>query len=196
VIDFVTDQNHSRFYETILRQRAFGLGPVFNAEYGYEHGPEGPDDRTYGVAQPPQEVLRRTYEVLMAGGYPAYYYTNHAWDILEWDEMPAGLPAYGHLSRFFTSFPWYTLDPQPDYGRDGLYCLTDGAEHLVLFSRTGRGVLALPQDWNAAGWSGRWMDIWTGEQRRATLSDLQPGGQTTIESPFAGRPAVAHFRRQ
>jgi hypothetical protein len=195
VIDFVTDQNHSRFYDTILRQRAYGLGPVFNAEYGYEHGPEGLDDRTYGVAQPPLEVLMRTYEVLMAGGYPAYYYTNHAWDIIEWDEMPAGLPAYGHLYRFFNSFPWYALDPQPDYGRDGLYCLTDGVEHLVLFSRTGRGTLALPPDWESGAWSGQWMDIWTGEQRQATQTQFQSGRQNTIESPFANKPAVAHFRK-
>jgi hypothetical protein len=40
------------------------------------------------------------------------------------------------------------------------------------------------------------MDIWTGEQRRATLTDLQPGRESAVKSPFTGRSAVAHFRKQ
>ena len=45
-------------------------------------------------------------------------------------------------------------------------------------------------------WSGQWMEIWTGEQRQTTLTDLQPGHRTTVESPFGNKPAVAHFQRQ
>jgi len=75
-MDFLTDQNHSSFYETVLEQRHREVGPVVNAEYGYEYGPGGPEDRTYGVVQSPEELLCRACEIILAGEHPVHYYTK------------------------------------------------------------------------------------------------------------------------
>lgn len=195
LIDFLTDQNHSEFYQTIIDQRSRGLGPVLNAEYGYEHGPGGMDDYTYGVVQSPLEVLTRTYEVVMAGGYPAYYYTNHAWDVVEWKEVPAGLEGYRQLKEFFTSTSWHKMSPRPDLGQSGLRCLTDGQDETILFSRRGRGSLVAPPGWDGTCWTGFWMDIATGKRAELRLDDLRAGKRHYLNSPFEGQPSVAYLRR-
>ncbi|HOX04685.1 MAG TPA: DUF5060 domain-containing protein [Candidatus Paceibacterota bacterium] len=73
--DYRADQQHGKWHEVILRQRQRRAWPVVNVEFGYEHGPKGTNDLTYRVGQPPEEVLRRAWEIQMAGGYTAYYYT-------------------------------------------------------------------------------------------------------------------------
>ena len=194
-IDFLTDQNHQNFYYTILDQRGRGVGPVVNSEYGYEHGPGGMEDKTYGVVQPPLEVLRRTYEVVMAGGYPVYYYTNHAWDVLEWDERPAGLSAYQHLYEFITETSWHVLEPRPDLGVRGLRCLTDGCEELILYSPDGQGVLVAPVEWDGTTWQGECMHIETGEREAIRLDGFEVGRRTDLSDPLGNVPSIAHLHR-
>lgn len=195
VAAFITDQRQDDLYDTIIELRAKSRRPVINAEYGYEHGAGGPEDATYPHhVRTPIEMVQRAYELLMAGGYPVHYYSKHAWDIIEWEEVPPSLPAFTHLKPFFTSFPWYSLEPRPDYGSDGLLCLTDGEKHLVLFSRNGRGTLSVPHDFPGNAWTGYWMDVWNGERRDVRLS-LEPGRPISVEAPFNGKPAAAHLVR-
>ena len=194
-IDFLTDQNHHDFYCTILDQRRRGVGPVVSSEYGYEHGPGGMEDKTYGVVQSPQEVLRRTYEVVMAGGYPVDYYTNHAWDVLEWDERPAGLSAYQHLYELITDTSWHTLEPRPDLGVRGLRCLTDGREELILYSPDGQGVLVTPVEWAGTTWQGERMNVENGEREAVRLDGLEVGRRTNVDHLLGGVPSVAHLHR-
>ncbi len=90
--DFRADQQHSNWHALIPRQRARRDWPVANVEFGYEHGPGGLEDKTYRVVQAPEEVVRRAWEIALAGGYTVYYYTYTAWDVIRPEDVPPGTP--------------------------------------------------------------------------------------------------------
>ncbi len=46
LLDFRSDQHHREWHQMILRQRQQHAWPIVNVEFGYEHGPNGPDDKT------------------------------------------------------------------------------------------------------------------------------------------------------
>ena len=64
--DFYTALQHVEFYTKAIIHRQKENWPVFNSEYSYEHGPSGIKDASYPVCQTPEEVIHRTYEVVMA----------------------------------------------------------------------------------------------------------------------------------
>lgn len=150
------------------------------------------DDYTYGRRQEPLEVLLSTYEVLMAGGYPTDYYTNHARDVLARDEVPAGLPGYARLHAFFTSVAWHEMVPRPDLGQGGLRVLSNERDELVLFTRTGRGALVVPAGWQDHTLSGYRMHMETGERQEVSLRTEVEGKHMHLQPLFGQRPAVAH----
>ena len=90
VLDYRTDQNHTNYHRTALRQRTHELWPVVNSEYGYEQGPAGPADKTYSGANDALTILKRAWEVCLAGAYGAYYYTYTSWDVVRVNDTPAG----------------------------------------------------------------------------------------------------------
>jgi len=49
-------------------------------------GPGGLEDRTYPRSNTAEDHALRSWEVVVGGGYPAYYYTYTAWDVIrpEW----------------------------------------------------------------------------------------------------------------
>jgi hypothetical protein len=109
--------------------------PVVNAEFGYEYGPEGPADMTYGVAQSPQEVCRRAWEIYMAGGYGAYYYTYTAWDVIHPEHTPPGYAYFQRLREFFEGTAYWLMVPSDGLVSDG-YCLANcGREYVVFQNR-------------------------------------------------------------
>ena len=129
-VDFVTLQQHSDFYSSILVERSLRRWPVFNSEFGYEWGPGGEKDITYGRGQSPEEFVHRAWLTVMAGGYPAYYYTYTAWDVILPEHRPPGYRYWKILHDFMTSIRWWELDPTPAqrlhskapalYGADGV----------------------------------------------------------------------------
>jgi hypothetical protein len=194
-IDFITDQTHVEWHTTILNQRQLGVGPVFNSEFGYEHGPGGLEDKTYGVVQSPLEVLCRTYEVITAGGYANYYYTNHAWDVIEWQETPAGLPAYGYLYNFFTEIDWQELTPRPEMGQGGVKCMAS-EDDVVVFRRGPRaGMLAVPRWMHGTTWRGFVMDIESGQRREADIGPLEAGRRYGLKEVLGDGAVAARFQR-
>jgi hypothetical protein len=195
-LDFFTDQNHHELYHTVIEQRHRGMGPIVNAEYGYEHGPAGMADATYPVVQSPLTVLARTCEVLMAGGYPVYYYTNHAWDVVEWDEAPAGLQAYKRLYAFFTAFAWQWMVPRPDLGQSGARCLTNELDEIVLFSADGRGYLVAHSAWDGTSWAGFWLNIWTGERCEVRMERLVSGRRHPLRAPWTDTPGFLYLQKE
>ncbi|MFQ6099513.1 MAG: DUF4038 domain-containing protein, partial [Armatimonadota bacterium] len=130
--DFRCDQQHSRWHETLLRQRRRRAWPIVNIEFGYEHGPGGPDDKTYGVAQPPEELCRRAWEICMAGGYVNYYYTYTAWDVIRPSDEPPGYVYFSNLRRFFEGTRYWRLEPADDLVTRG-YCLAEPGREYVVF---------------------------------------------------------------
>lgn len=192
LIDFVTDQNHWDLYHTILHQHTLRQVPIINEEFGYEQAPGVETDATWGWDQSPLEVVERAYEVVMAGGYPTHYYTNHAWDIVKWDEMPQALPAYRQMRQFFTSFDWVRFEPMPHYVRQhaGRCLMSPDGSEMVLYAP--KGITNLITDWLPKAWEGYWMDIWTGD-RIASSIHLVDGGSGDVRSPFQDQSSVGYF---
>ena len=152
--NFRADQQHSKWREKILRQRKRRAWPVVNVEFGYEHGPGGMEDKTYRVVQPPDEVCRRAWEICLAGGYPAYYYTYTAWDVVRPQDTPPGYAYFQRLRDFFESTRYWELEPAADVVSEG-WCLANlGQEYVVYlkqaqpFSLKLRGVVgSLSAQW-------------------------------------------------
>lgn len=192
LIDFVTDQNHWDIYHSIIYQHSLRNIPIINEEFGYEH-PEGDiNGGAWGWEQTPLAVLERAYEVVMAGGYPTHYYTDHAWDIVKWNEKPQCLPGYRFMSRFFTEIDWTTLVPMPLLVRQwaGRCMMNETRNEMVLYAKN--GITNLITDFLPKRWKGYWMDIWTGERAVKELV-LVDGGSGDIRSPFENQSSIGYF---
>jgi hypothetical protein len=130
--DYRADQQHGKWHEVILRQRGRRAWPVVNVEFGYEHGPGGLTDKTYNVVQPPEEVLRRAWEIQVAGGYTAYYYTYTAWDILRPLDVPPGYAYFKHFGDFWRATEYWNLEPSDKLVSSG-WCLAQMGREYVVF---------------------------------------------------------------
>ena len=134
ILDFRSDQHHRNWHEKILQQRKQHAWPVVNVEFGYEHGPKGIDDKTYGVAQSPEEFCRRAWEICLAGGYIAYYYTYTAWDVIRPEDTPPGYSYFRNLYTFFENTGYWLMDPADELVSKG-HCLANpGQEYIVFLS--------------------------------------------------------------
>ena len=164
ILDYRTDQQHSTWHKSMRAHLAQHPWPVVNAEFGYECGPGGLDDRTYPVVQSPEELARRAWEIRMAGGYVAYYYTYTAWDIIRPSDTPPGYAYFRHLHDFFAGTRDWLLQPLDELVSDG-YCLADPGREYVVFENKAvpftlrlSGLAApLPARWFQP-YSGQWHD--------------------------------------
>jgi hypothetical protein len=165
LLDYRSDQQHARWRQTILSQRAQRTWPVVNVEFGYEHGPEGLEDKTYGVVQSPEEVCRRAWEIYLAGGYGAYYYTYTAWDVIRPEDTPPGYAYFRNLRDFFERTRYWRMEPTEGLVSNG-YCLADrGREYVVFLNRAEPFTLELePQRQPLAA---EWFQPLTGQRRPA-----------------------------
>jgi hypothetical protein len=132
LLDFRSDQQHNKWHQTILAQRQRHQWPAVNVEFGYEHGPGGLADYTYNVVQTPEEVCRRAWEIYMAGGYGAYYYTYTAWDVIRPEDTPPGYAYFKNLRAFFEKTGYWLLEPADRLVSDG-FCLANPAKEYVVF---------------------------------------------------------------
>jgi hypothetical protein len=90
------------------------------------------NDKTYSQAQPPEEVCRRAWEVYMAGGFGAYYYTYTAWDVIRPADTPPGYAYFKHLHDFFQGIGYWRMSPTEGLASKG-YCLADPGQEYVVF---------------------------------------------------------------
>ncbi len=134
VADFRSDQQHTQWRETMLAHRKQKKWPVINTEFGYEHGPNGLNDKTYSHAQDPEEVCRRAWEVSVAGGFTTYYYTYTAWDIIRPEDNPPGYAYFKNLARFFRGTAFWTLNPVEGVASAGACLANPGKEYIVLLN--------------------------------------------------------------
>lgn len=190
VLDFRSDQQHGDWHSTILEHRAQRRWPVVNVEFGYEHGPRGADDATYGVVQPPEEVLRRAWEILMAGGHIAYYYTYTAWDVIRTDDTPPGYRYFRQLREFMERTQYWLMEPHDDLVSAGHCLAAPGREYIVHLDVA----QPLEVDISAATASMRaeWFDPVTGN--RSEAGEVAPG-EVRVSPPEAlhARQAVLHL---
>jgi hypothetical protein len=132
--DYRADQQHGKWHEVILSQRQRRAWPVVNVEFGYEHGPQGTNDLTYRVGQPPEEVCRRAWEIQMAGGYTAYYYTYTAWDVVRPLDLPPGYAYFKHFGDFWRATGYWKLEPSDKLVNRG-WCLAQPGREYVVFQK-------------------------------------------------------------
>jgi len=191
VLDFRSDQVHSQWHASLLEHRRQQAWPVVNVEFGYEHGPGGLQDKTYNVVQTPEEVCRRAWEIYMAGGYGAYYYTYTAWDVLRPEDNPPGYAYFRRLRDFFETTTFWRLEPSDELVSTG-YCLADRGREYVVFSDRGAPFTlkleGLPMPLKA-----RWYQPFTGKWRDAgSLAN----GVVPLTPPqgWTGAPVVLHVR--
>lgn len=187
LIDFVTDQKHGKWHETVLQQRERRAWPVINAEFGYEPGPKGLDDRTYKVVQPIEEVVHRAWEISMAGGYTAYYYTYTAWDVVRPDDTPPGYAMFHAMRSFFESTKYWLLEPSDALVSEG-YCLATPGRQYVVYLKVAKPVRLTVKraDRNLKA---VWFHTLTGESRPA--AELSNGEQTlTPPNDWQGKPVA------
>jgi len=178
ILDFRSDQQHSKWGEIILAQRAMRKWPVHNIEYGYERSVE--NLATYRVMQDWQEVLRRTWEIYCAGGYCTYYYSNTAWDLIKWDPEPPGWKCYRILRDFFATTRWWGAEPHQDLVLKGrAWCLADpGREYIVFVDKGGAVTIRLVAE---KKYTVTRMDPWTGE--KTPVGDVEGGDRPIDLSP-------------
>jgi len=185
ICDFRSDQQHGKWGETIHTQRKARTWPVLNIEYGYERGVE--DLPTYRVMQDWQEVLRRTYEIICAGGYVSYYYSNTSWDLIKWKPEPPGWKRYRILKDFFDGVEYWKMTPK---GReDGTWVLANEGKEYVVFAPRG-GAAQFTVSKAASPLRGEWLNIQTGEK---VAAGTFANGEQSGKSPFGSTPVVLHL---
>ena len=130
--NFRTDQQHKDWHDVVVRQRERRAWPVANVESDYEHGPLGLMDKTFGKAESPEATLRTAWEIAVAGGYIAYYYTYTAWDIVRPLDVPPGYAYFKHFGAFWRATDYWTLEPSDRLVSTG-WCLADPGREYVVF---------------------------------------------------------------
>jgi hypothetical protein len=173
-IDFCTLQIHDEYYLSALREREKRDWPVFNSEFGYEHGPGGLDDFTYRVRQSPEELICRAYDVVMAGAYPAYYYTYTAWDVIDYSYVPPGYGYFKILYDFFTSLEWWNLQPCPEFCKGAARCLAlPGKEYLFYIKDPSDHRTHITVHFeDLSQYKGFFMNIYTGVRTEARIGEI------------------------
>ncbi len=195
--DFRTDQFHGgNPYAEVLRQRDNlkpGGWPVYNAERDYQRPNSGTGNFSNGSS--PAGMIDGALEHVMAGGYYAYYYEMHAWDLVKYDEVPAELSTFGNLARFMATTKWYQLTPNDSIiggGSEGKHALANaGKEYVVQVGRS-HSTIVLSVSGVAASstLSGRWLNLKTGET--SPVSNVG-NGNASFSKPWSGVPAMLHL---
>jgi len=191
LLDFWTDQNHSDWHRTIIRQRKRRKWPVANMEFGYEHGSKGLEDKTYRVVQPPEEVSLRAWEIYMAGGYAAYYYTYTAWDVIRPEDTPRGYVLFKRLREFFENTHYWLMEPADELVSDG-YCLANPSREYIVFLKKPRK-FRLKIEGAAAPLTAEWYNPFTGERLPAAKME---NGIWEFKPPesWGDTPVALHLR--
>ena len=188
--DFRADQQHSSHHQTILRQRARRQWPVANVEFDYECGARGVDDKTYDDAETPEQTVRTAWDIAMAGGYTAYYYTYTAWDIIRPLDVPKGYNYFKNFSEFWRGTEYWMLQPSDKLVSTG-WCLANHDREYVTFQKTPTA-FTLDLSGISAPLRGEWFNPFSGIRKPA--GSFGPG-VVSIASPsdWGEAPVILHL---
>jgi hypothetical protein len=192
LVDYRSDQQHTDWRKTMLAHLQQHSWPVINTEFGYECGPNGLGDKTYSVAQLPKEVCRRAWELYMAAGFGAYYYTYTAWDIIRPNDSPPGYQYFKNLRDFFASTGYWKMKPVEGVASDG-YCLADaGREYVVFLNSAAPFTLTLGEQ--PAPFTGEWYQPFRGARLAAGKIS---SGRLDLKPPaeWGDDPVALHLKR-
>ncbi len=206
LVDFHTLQQHTDFYYSALYFRSRKRWPIFNAEFAYEHGPNGLNDISNRIGHSPEDVILRAYDVVMAGAYPCYYYTHTAFDVIDYSYTPKGYNYCKILYDFFTSINWWEFEPSPESTLSRQRCLVRRigkyAAEYVLFcvkDRKKNSRIALkPELEPNREYTVIFINIFTGERKEIDSiqfkDELHADYFTSFEKPFGNKPCLLHIK--
>lgn len=192
LLDYRSDQQHKDWHAMILKQRKQQNWPAVNIESGYEWGPRGKDDHTYGVVQSAEENSRRAWLIATAGGYPTYYYTYTAWDVIRPQDTPPGYAYMRVLRNILEKTNYWEMKPA-DRLVDHGHCLANpGKEYLVYLQKPQPVTLQLKAE---APLQATWFNALTGESKDAGTA--MPGS-ATFDPPreWSENPMALHVRHR
>lgn len=188
--DFRADQQHHDYHATILRQREQRVWPVENVESDYECGPGGLNDKTYRQAQLPGDMMRTVWEIAMAGGYTAYYYTYTAWDVIHPLDVPPGYALMKKFGNFWRATEWWTLQPADNLVTNG-WCLANPGREYVVYQNDPKP-FTLEISNATAPLKAEWFDPQTG--KRTSAGSLSNGkANLTPPANWGNTPVVLHL---
>ncbi len=188
-VDFMTDQNHTDLAAKIVSQRQRFPYPIVNEEFAYECGPGGLEDKTYNRSNTAEDHTLRSWEVVLGGGYPGYYYTYTAWDVIRPDDEPPGYAMHQRLVEFMRQTEWWELEPHEGIiagssPRGGRCLAHPGREYVVFAPGGGTVTLTLPEPASSVkAVVCDWLQPLTGERLQTTQ---QLGPRSRLESPWRG----------
>ncbi len=161
------------------------------AESGYEHGPGGLKDKTYGKSNTPQNVIDNIWNLQMSGVYNAYYYTYTAWDVIRDQDAP---PGYGYIklfAEFFSKTDYWKLKPDQALVSAGRCLASRGEEYVVYQSEAAPFTLDIPRLPKSP--SVNWFQPLTGETIDA--GKLTEGkNQMNPPASWGKAPVILHVR--
>jgi hypothetical protein len=198
LLHFVTAQQHHDFHASALFSRSRYARPYVNAELGYECGPGGELDVTYGIGQTPQEMVRRAYKVLFGGGYPSYYYTYTAWDVIHENANPPGYRFFRILSDTARKIGIWDYEPDPTLclWRNS-FAMRKGKEEYLLFVQ--KHTLA-PPELSPSRVEGTWINMHTGSSHPVGSDSTQACDDkptyTIYSVPFPAKEGLLHLRQR
>ena len=166
--------------------------PQINEEYGYEdHYPFPWGEKRLWPARSADNRRRLAWEMCMAGGYQttgeradngtgAGPDTGGGWVNGRGNETMTMLLGYGQMMNFFTSFPWWTLEPRDDLAGESTLLLAEpGKRYAAYLPKGGAAKFTL-----AAGvYCAKWFNPRTGAWRE--LSDVKHAADGPWRSPPA-----------
>jgi len=189
--DFRAAQQHGKFHETVLRQRERRAWPVANVESDYECGPGGVNDKTFGNAMTPEETASTLWEIQMAGGYTAYYYTYTAWDVIRPLEVPPGYAYLKHFGDFWRATDYWLLDTS-DKLVDVGWCMAQPGREYVVFQKAPQP-FTLEISGAKAKLQGEWFNPFNGQRSAAGAFD-NGTAKFTPPADWGSTPLVLHLK--
>jgi hypothetical protein len=141
------------------------------------------------VAQTPGDFVGRAWEVAMAGGYTAYYYTYTAWDVLRPADTPKGYTYFKQLRDFFESTRYWELAPTEGVASEGWVLANSGSEYVICLEEARPFTLKLS---GSKQLRGEWFDPLTAQRLPAGV--IKSGSQEMHPPPGWTGLAVLHVR--
>ncbi len=166
--------------------------PQVNEEYGYEdHYPYPWGEKRLWPARIADNRRRLAWEISMAGCYQttgerandgtgAGPDTGGGWVNGRGNDSMTMLVGYRRMMEFFTSFPWWTLEPRPDLaGENTLVLAAPGHRYVAYLPNSGKASLQLARGSYRAQWFNPRRGAWT------ELPPLPLAADATWSSPDA-----------
>lgn len=166
--------------------------PQINEEYGYEDSyPTGWGGAKVWPTRNADSRRRLAWEMTMAGCYQttgerandgtgAGSDTGGGWVNGRGNEQMTMLLGYRHLVRFFTSFPWWSLEPRDDLAGSGTLLLAEsGRRYVAYLPQSGPAAFRLA----AGNYRAKWFNPRTGEWQ--TMSEVKLSAEDLWVSPKA-----------